>query len=150
MYINIHICIYIYKHIHIHIYIYIYTYIYIYIHLGLIVGILYSETNTKMYRQNLFSGHLDVLVVTAGALYKFLKTEPHMVDFTKFSVVVFDECHHAKKEHNYLKLLDIITDMDPSEAPRLLGMSASPCGARYVLSYLRMCICIRKCTHMYI
>lgn len=107
-------------------------------YIGLIVGTLCSETNTKMNRQNLFSGLIDVLVVTAGAFYKFLKTEPHMVNFTKFSVVVFDECHHAKKEHLYLKLLDIITDMDPSEAPRLLGMSASPCGARYVLTYMYM------------
>jgi endoribonuclease Dicer len=83
-----------------------------------------------MNKENMFHGGIDVLVVTAGAFYKFLQTEPHNVDFTKFSVVVFDECHHAKKEHLYLKLLDKITDMDPSESPRLLGMSASPCGAR--------------------
>lgn len=52
---------------------------------------------------------------------------------SSFSVVVFDECHHASGNHNYLKLLELVKDTDPAYRPRLVGLTASPCKAGTVL-----------------
>ena len=52
---------------------------------------------------------------------------------SSFSVVVFDECHHADKGHTYAELLRLIKDTPAAHRPRLVGLTASPCKAKTVV-----------------
>ena len=83
-----------------------------------------SEFNTNLKRKHLNQGCYDVLVSTAGA-YLALERE---VKISKFCLVVFDECHHATKSHDYVLLLNMIGTCEPR--PRVLGLTASPPSTR--------------------
>ncbi|KAI6655757.1 RNA-dependent RNA polymerase 1-like [Oopsacas minuta] len=79
-----------------------------------------SEFNTNLKRMQLNQGFYDVVVSTAGA-YLALERE---VRVSKFCLVIFDECHHATKSHDYVILLEMIAGCNPR--PRVLGLTASP------------------------
>ena len=81
-----------------------------------------SESNTNMKRRKLKQGVYDVLVATAGA---FLALS-NCVGIERFCCVVFDECHHATKKHDYIEVLERIGRCDPNNRPRVLGLTASP------------------------
>ena len=42
-----------------------------------------------------------------------------------FSVMIFDECHHATKSHPYAKILRYVEQLKPEHRPRIVGLSAS-------------------------
>ena len=81
-----------------------------------------SESNTNMKRRKLNQGVYDVLVATAGAFLALT----NCVGIERFCYVVFDECHHATKQHDYTKVLERIGKCDPNNRPRVLGLTASP------------------------
>ncbi|KAI6646460.1 RNA-dependent RNA polymerase 1-like [Oopsacas minuta] len=80
-----------------------------------------SETNTRLKHVRLNQGYYDVLVSTAGAYIAI----QNKVGLHNFCYVVFDECHHAVKSHNYVTILNKIRECEPSR-PRVLGLTASP------------------------
>jgi endoribonuclease Dicer len=46
-------------------------------------------------------------------------------------LLVFDECHHAKGGHVFLRIMtEFYRDMDPDDRPRVFGMTASPVDAK--------------------
>ena len=59
------------------------------------------------------------------------------VTMASFSVVVFDECHHASGNHAYVKLLKLVGAIDPAYRPRLVGLTASPCKANTLVQARR-------------
>eukprot|EP01041_Mallomonas_annulata_P008841 gene8841-18310_t len=99
-------------------------------------GSLCSETGTVFYKRTLSQGNVRVIVATAGSLIELLKDPRFDLRIENFSMVVFDECHHATRDHVYNKLLKMINDCPLQYRPRLLGLSASPCKARTVESAL--------------
>lgn len=40
-----------------------------------------------------------------------------------FNLIVFDECHHAQKDHPMLLLMTKFRDVPPSEHPRVIGLT---------------------------
>ena len=98
---------------------------------GLIMGNLCSETSTSYNKINLFSGAYEGIVATAGALYELLINPEYNVSADRFSVVVFDECHHLTGGHVYMCILrHIMENCGEEYRPRLVGLSASPCTAK--------------------
>ncbi|KAI6649482.1 RNA-dependent RNA polymerase 1-like [Oopsacas minuta] len=81
-----------------------------------------SELNTDLKRRKLNQGVYDVLVTTAGSFLSLLSC----LNINQFCYVVFDECHHATKEHEYKVVLEKIKTCDPNNRPRVLGLTASP------------------------
>lgn len=41
------------------------------------------------------------------------------------NLLVFDECHHATKNHPYVQIMRVLTDFPQEDRPRILGLSAS-------------------------
>ncbi|XP_052763807.1 antiviral innate immune response receptor RIG-I-like isoform X3 [Mya arenaria] len=73
---------------------------------------------------------LDIFVVTAQILVNALK--PGKIESLKeFSLIVFDECHHSKKQHMYNEImskyldLKIKCDLSGSDLPQIVGLTAS-------------------------
>ena len=95
---------------------------------GMRVAPMCSTNRTKKSIRSLIDGEFEALVITAGSLVELLKAEHLTVDF--FSVVVFDECHHAQGTHPYVILLEAIAKVPLSLRPRLLGLTASPFPAK--------------------
>ncbi|KAJ2898912.1 putative Dicer-like protein [Zalerion maritima] len=69
------------------------------------------------------------IVCTADILYKCLGRSYIRMD--QINLLVFDEAHHAKKNHPYARIVKDFyrNPRDGSRQPRLLGMTASPVDA---------------------
>ena len=80
-----------------------------------------SEFNTQLRRNKLNRGDYDVVVSTAGAYLAIEKK----ISLDKFCYVIFDECHHAVKKHDYVTILNKLQECEPNRA-RVLGLTASP------------------------
>ena len=74
------------------------------------------------------SSGVDVVVCTAGKLRQELKTES--IKITDFSLIVFDECHHAGRPSNYSDIMEFLIRLKLTDGsahlPQMLGMTASP------------------------
>ncbi|TFK34860.1 hypothetical protein BDQ12DRAFT_688964 [Crucibulum laeve] len=71
-----------------------------------------------------FENH-DVFVMTAQMLLNTLTHSLWSMD--RVSLMVFDECHHARKNHPYNGILREYFHLNPpSRRPKIFGMTASP------------------------
>ena len=71
--------------------------------------------------------HNNISVCTAGKVRDELRQEK--VKFSQFSLMVFDECHHARKSHPYAELMKMYLERKMEGKFCLLqvvGMTASP------------------------
>ncbi|KIM49536.1 hypothetical protein M413DRAFT_438720 [Hebeloma cylindrosporum] len=67
----------------------------------------------------------DVFVMTAQIFLNILTHSLWKMD--KVSLMIFDECHHARKNHPYNGILREYFQLDPSDKrPKIFGMTASP------------------------
>ncbi len=70
----------------------------------------------------------NVSVCTAGKLLDELRQG--LLDFSKFSMMVFDECHHTRKSHPYAELMKMYLekkmDGELDSSMQIIGMTASP------------------------
>ena len=64
------------------------------------------------------------MVITAGCLIQLLNKG--LLSILHFSLIVFDECHHATNNHKYCEILKKVEDCPELYRPRLVGLSASP------------------------
>ncbi|KAI9756900.1 MAG: hypothetical protein M4579_003654 [Chaenotheca gracillima] len=71
-----------------------------------------------------------VIVCTAQVLYDCLMHS--FISIDQINLLIFDEAHHAKKEHAYARIIKdfYIPDADKSERPKIFGMTASPADAK--------------------
>ncbi|KAG5651502.1 hypothetical protein H0H81_008396 [Sphagnurus paluster] len=71
-----------------------------------------------------FSQH-DVFVMTAQIFLNLLTHSVWSID--KVSLMIFDECHHARKNHPYNGIMrEYFQVSDVTSRPRIFGMTASP------------------------
>eukprot|EP00794_Sanderia_malayensis_P004794 gene4794-5421_t len=91
---------------------------------GLRVCCICGENRTERRMKQLHDGTFDVLVITAGCFNELINQKCIQID--DFSVIVFDECHHATGGHVYAKILDKIAQLPKTRRPRVLGLTASP------------------------
>lgn len=69
-----------------------------------------------------------ILVCTAEVLRHALHLSHISMD--QINLLVFDEAHHAKKDHPYARIIkDFYVDADRSTRPQIFGMTASPVDA---------------------
>ncbi|KAM6500954.1 type III restriction enzyme [Amanita muscaria] len=66
----------------------------------------------------------DVFVMTAQIFIDILTHSLWSID--KVGLMVFDECHHARKNHPYNGILREYFQIQPSMRPKIFGMTASP------------------------
>lgn len=70
-------------------------------------------------------GHYQVLVMTM-TIFKNL-VQQSVLPLKKVNLVVFDECHHAVKNHDYVQIMRLFEPHIKAgdEVPRILGLTAS-------------------------
>ncbi|KAI9355311.1 hypothetical protein DFJ73DRAFT_623667 [Zopfochytrium polystomum] len=71
----------------------------------------------------------DCLVMTPAILENILRKS--FIAMSKIDLLIFDECHHARKNSVYNQIVSLYYLNTPlQERPRLFGMTASPASAR--------------------
>ncbi|EHA54708.1 dicer-like protein 1 [Pyricularia oryzae 70-15] len=83
----------------------------------------------------------EVVVCTAEILYRCLHRS--YLNISQVSLVVFDEAHHAKKNHVYARIIKdfYLMEEDCQKRPRIFGMTASPIDTKDT------CISYERATH---
>ncbi|KAI6036993.1 hypothetical protein BKA83DRAFT_4170530 [Pisolithus microcarpus] len=66
----------------------------------------------------------DVVVMTAQIFLNVLTHSHWSID--RVSLIIFDECHHTRKNHAYNGIMREYFQADPAERPKIFGMTASP------------------------
>ncbi|KKA28156.1 hypothetical protein TD95_004288 [Thielaviopsis punctulata] len=90
-----------------------------------------------------------IIVCTAAILQKALAST--YVRMSDINLLIFDEAHHAKKNHPYARIMkDFYFDEPEASRPRILGMTASPVESledvRYAAMNLENLLCSRIAT----
>ncbi|KAH6969437.1 hypothetical protein DER45DRAFT_515726 [Fusarium avenaceum] len=87
------------------------------------IGDTTGMVKTKEYWDTQFSENM-VIVCTAQILLDCLNNG--FITMSQINLLVFDEAHHAKKEHPYARIMRLHYYCHKGERPRILGMTASP------------------------
>ncbi|KAJ5636201.1 dicer-like protein 1 [Penicillium longicatenatum] len=92
------------------------------------IGHLYGAMGPDLWDQMTWEKHLNtnmVIVCTAEILHQALLNA--FIKMTQINLLIFDEAHHAKKDHPYARIIrDSYLKVDSSERPKVFGMTASP------------------------
>ncbi|KAI3653916.1 hypothetical protein MP228_001863 [Amoeboaphelidium protococcarum] len=92
------------------------------------VGHYCGEMNVDLWGENqwkLIFDKLDVLVLTAQILLDLLVHG--FIKMDQIALLIFDECHHARKRHPYNVIMsDFYYKIDREYRPKIFGMTASP------------------------
>ncbi|KAL6238625.1 hypothetical protein BDW75DRAFT_247011 [Aspergillus navahoensis] len=91
---------------------------------GHIFGALGADIWSRQTWTELFEKYM-VIVCTAEILHRCL-LQAH-IKMEQINLLIFDEAHHTKKDHVYARIIrDSYLPTQPSERPRIFGMTASP------------------------
>ncbi|KAH6872047.1 P-loop containing nucleoside triphosphate hydrolase protein [Thelonectria olida] len=82
---------------------------------------------TKEYWDKQFNDKM-VVVCTAQILLDCLNNG--FINMSQINLLIFDEAHHAKKEHPYARIIRSHNTRHQGDKPRILGMTASPVDAQ--------------------
>ncbi|KAK4540519.1 hypothetical protein LTR36_009157 [Oleoguttula mirabilis] len=76
------------------------------------------------------SAENKVIVATADVLHQCLAHS--YITMKQINLLIFDEAHHAKKNHAYARIIKdfYLTETDDLNRPRVFGMTASPIDAK--------------------
>ncbi|KAI7089846.1 dicer-like protein 1 [Hortaea werneckii] len=79
---------------------------------------------SKLFSEN------KVIVATADVLHQCLAHS--YITMKQINLLIFDEAHHAKKDHAYARIIKdfYVAEPDQSSRPRIFGMTASPIDAK--------------------
>ncbi|KAL2070203.1 hypothetical protein VTL71DRAFT_13229 [Oculimacula yallundae] len=91
-----------------------------------------GEMGQNLWSKALWDKHISenmAIVCTAEVLRHSLHHS--FISMSQINLLVFDEAHHAKKDHSYARIIkDFYVPHDPAYRPRIFGMTASPVDAR--------------------
>ncbi|KAJ6546986.1 hypothetical protein B0H19DRAFT_1163345 [Mycena capillaripes] len=68
--------------------------------------------------------HYDVFVMTPQIFLNLITHSLWAID--KVALMIFDECHHARKNHPYNGIMREYFEVSPQLRPKIFGMTASP------------------------
>ncbi|KAJ5496799.1 hypothetical protein N7463_008786 [Penicillium fimorum] len=92
----------------------------------------FGNLGPDLWDKQTWNKHLEkymVIVCTAEILNQSLLNGHVGID--QINLLIFDEAHHAKKEHPYARIIrDTYLKADPEKRPRIFGMTASPVDAK--------------------
>ncbi|KAJ6139597.1 hypothetical protein N7471_006083 [Penicillium samsonianum] len=92
----------------------------------------FGNLGPDLWDKQTWNKHLEkymVIVCTAEILNQSLLNGHIRID--QINLLIFDEAHHAKKEHPYARIIrDSYLKADPEKRPRIFGMTASPVDAK--------------------
>ncbi|KAJ1973916.1 Dicer-like protein 1 [Dimargaris verticillata] len=95
---------------------------------GLAVASVHGTSSPALMDEHYWQDLLDscdVLVITAQVLLDALRHG--FVGLAQFHLAVFDECHHARKDHPYNQVMrEFYFSLPRTERPKVLGLTASP------------------------
>ncbi|KAG0001849.1 Dicer-like protein 1 [Entomortierella chlamydospora] len=87
-----------------------------------------GPNNTKKFEKKLWNDifeKADVVVLTAQILLDLFRHA--FVKMSRAHLLVFDECHHARKDHPFCLIMrEFYHDSPIQERPKIFGMTASP------------------------
>jgi endoribonuclease Dicer len=92
-----------------------------------------GEMNTDSYNRKMWEGHFSknmVIVCTAEILRQCLLHA--FITMDRINLLIFDEAHHAKKDHPYARIIkDFYYQKNSTvQLPKIFGMTASPVDAK--------------------
>ncbi|KAJ5120616.1 uncharacterized protein N7515_010004 [Penicillium bovifimosum] len=116
------------------------------------VAYFYGNLGPDLWDQQTWQKQLKsymVIVCTAEILNQALLNGHLRID--QVNLLIFDEAHHAKKEHPYARIIrDSYLKVEPHKRPRIFGMTASPvdakCDIPTAASQLETLLCSRIAT----
>ncbi|KAL1955149.1 hypothetical protein VTO42DRAFT_8964 [Malbranchea cinnamomea] len=88
---------------------------------------------THLWDRKTWAGHFNksmIIVCTAEVLHQCLCHS--FIRMDQINLLIFDEAHHAKKDHAYARILKdfYMKERDVSKRPKIFGMTASPVDAK--------------------
>ncbi|CAG7919009.1 unnamed protein product [Penicillium olsonii] len=102
----------------------------------------YGALGSDLWDKVTWREHLQkymVIVCTADILNQALLNGHVKIEHV--NLLIFDEAHHAKKEHPYARIIrETYMTADPTKRPRVFGMTASPVDARCDIAEAAMCL----------
>lgn len=92
-----------------------------------------GEMGCDLWSRTLWEKHFNenmVIVCTAEVLRQCLHHS--FISIEQINLLIFDEAHHAKKDHAYARIIKDFYAAEPKTAPKpkIFGMTASPVDAR--------------------
>ena len=92
-----------------------------------------GDMNTDLWSKGTWQAHFKknmVVVCTAEILYQCLMHS--FIGIDQINLLIFDEAHHAKKNHPYARIIKdfYISEEDRTKRPKVFGMTASPVDVR--------------------
>ncbi|KAI9770580.1 MAG: Dicer-like protein 1 [Geoglossum simile] len=92
-----------------------------------------GEMGCDLWQKSTWVKHFSenmVIVCTAEVLYQCLMHSFITID--RINLLIFDEAHHAKKNHAYARIIKdfYLAELDMKKRPKVFGMTASPVDAR--------------------
>ncbi|KAF2838659.1 hypothetical protein M501DRAFT_1031732 [Patellaria atrata CBS 101060] len=96
---------------------------------------------TDLWSKQVWDKHFAtnmVLVCTAEVLAQCLMHS--FIKMEQINLLIFDEAHHAKKNHAYARIMRdyYITQPDPTKSPKIFGMTASPVDSKESVEWAAM------------
>ncbi|MCJ1415936.1 Dicer-like protein 1 [Xylographa parallela] len=92
-----------------------------------------GEMSTDLWTKSVWDKHFQdnmAIVCTAEILYNCLLHS--FISIDQINLLIFDEAHHAKKNHSYARIIKdfYMAEPDTSKRPKIFGMTASPVDAK--------------------
>ncbi|KAF3189375.1 Dicer-like protein 1 [Orbilia oligospora] len=96
------------------------------------VGKYCGDMGTDLWTKSQWDARLKsdrIIVATADILWNCLTHS--FIRMSDICLLIFDECHHTKKQHAYARIMRDFYETEKEEnRPRIFGMTASPVDAR--------------------
>ncbi|KAI9781616.1 MAG: Dicer-like protein 1 [Geoglossum umbratile] len=92
-----------------------------------------GDMGCDLWQKSIWEKHFSenmVIVCTAEVLYQCLMHSFITID--QINLLIFDEAHHAKKNHSYARIIKdfYLAELNAEKRPKVFGMTASPVDAR--------------------
>lgn len=92
-----------------------------------------GDMNTDLWSKEKWQAHCKqnmIIVCTAEILHQCLMHS--FISIHQINLLIFDEAHHAKKNHPYARIIKdfYVTESDRTRRPKVFGMTASPVDVR--------------------